>query len=109
MTKTNKASKITMHEAKELLSKNQEELDDLQRRTLEYLNTFSKLSPEKAKELVNKLVNEASLDEDVAIQLVNIYPDTTEEIRTYLVSWKKLVTTETLEKIYNILHKSRSS
>ncbi len=105
MTKINKSSKITMHEAKALLSKNQDELDDLQRRTLEYLNTFSKLSSEKARYFVNKLVNETSLDEDIAIQLVNIYPDTVEEIRTYLVSWKKLVTTENLEKIYNILHK----
>ncbi len=106
MTKITKASKITMHEAKELLSKNKDELDDLQRRTLEYLNTFSSLSAEKAKLFVNRLVNEASLDEDIAIQLVNIYPATIEEIRTYLVSWKKLVTTETLEKIYDILHKS---
>ena len=62
-----------MHEAKELLSKNSEELDDLQRRTLEYLNTFSKLTPEKAKDFVNKLVNEASLDEDIALELVTIY------------------------------------
>ncbi|MEM0096920.1 MAG: hypothetical protein QXH39_03465 [Conexivisphaerales archaeon] len=106
MAKIERVSKITMHEAKELLSKDQAELDDLQRRTLEYLNAFSKLQPEKARFFVNRLVNEASLDEDIAIQLVNIYPDTVEEIRTYLVSWKKLVTTETLEKIYNILHKA---
>jgi len=104
LTKINKVTKITMHEAKKLLSKNPEELDDLQRRTLEYLNTFSKLTPEKARDFVNKLVNEASLDEDIAIELVNIYPNTIEEIRTYLVSWKKLVPTETLQKIYTILH-----
>jgi len=106
MAKIIKITKITTHEAKELLSKNKDELDDLQRRTLEYLNAFSNLPADKARTLVNRLVNEASLDEDIAIQLVNIYPETIEEIRTYLVSWKKLVTTETLEKIYNILHES---
>ena len=39
------------------------------------------------------------------LQLVNIMPKTPEEIRTYLLGWKKIVPTETLIKINEILNR----
>ncbi len=98
-----KSKKITIHEAKDLLRGNPEELDELQRRTFDYVSSFSKISGEKARELVSKLINETGLEEEYAIQLVNVLPKTPEEIRTYLLGWKKIVPTETLMKIHNIL------
>ncbi len=98
-----KSKKITIHEAKEILAGSPEEMDELQRRTFDYVSAFSRLSAEKAKELVERLVNETGLEEDYAIQLVNILPKTAEEIRTYLLGWKKIVPTETLNKIHEII------
>lgn len=103
MVKVIGSKKITIHEAKEILASSTEPLDELQQKTLSYLNSFSKISGEKAKELVNKLIEEAKLDEDTAIQLVNILPTSREEIRSYLTGWKKLVSEQDLNKIHSII------
>ncbi|MGC8599503.1 MAG: RNA polymerase Rpb4 [Nitrososphaeria archaeon] len=99
-----KSKKITIHEAKDILTQSTSDIDELQRRTFEYVNVFSKLNGEQAKKLVESLEKEVGLEEDYAIQLVNIMPKTPEEIRTYLLGWKKIVPTETLMKINEILN-----
>ncbi len=99
-----KSKKITIHEAKDILSQSSGEMDELQRRTFEYVNVFSKISGEDAKKIVEALEKEIGLEEEYAIQLVNIMPKTPEEIRTYLLGWKKIVPTETLVKINEILN-----
>lgn len=99
-----KNKKITIHEAKEILSQSTGEMDELQKRTYEYVNVFSKISGEDARRLIEALEKEIGLEEEYAIQLVNIMPKTPEEIRTYLLGWKKIVPTETLIKINEILN-----
>ncbi|MFP3132692.1 MAG: hypothetical protein RXO71_00545 [Nitrososphaeria archaeon] len=99
-----KSKKITIHEAKDILKQSANDIDELQRRTFEYVNAFSKINGEQAKKLVESLEKEVGLEEDYAIQLVNIMPKTPEEIRTYLLGWKKIVPTETIMKINEILN-----
>ncbi len=70
---------------------------------MDYVSKFSKTSSEKAVELKEKLVNECGLTEEEAIELVNILPKSKEEIRVFTAGWKKLLPTEMLDKILEIL------
>lgn len=95
---------ITLAEAKELLSKiDLEKADQIQKRTLDYTMKFSKIDAQKAKELKEKLIKECSLSVEEAVELINIMPKTMEEIRSFSSGWKKILPSETVEKIIKIL------
>ncbi|MDG6939214.1 MAG: RNA polymerase Rpb4 [Nitrososphaerota archaeon] len=95
---------LTVHEAKDLLAKvDQEKADQIQKRTLDYMSKFSKLESKEAREVVEKLVEEAGLTELQAVEVVNVLPKTREELRTFTVGWRQLSPTETLDKILQII------
>ncbi|BBE42862.1 RNA polymerase Rpb4 [Conexivisphaera calida] len=98
---------ITIHEAKEMLAKAVEgmdlESDQLLLRTLDYLSKFSKIDGQTARRIVERLVAEVELTEEEAVEVVNILPGTVEELRTITNGWRKMMKTETLEKILHIL------
>ena len=96
---------LTIPEANQVLQKiNVEKADQIQKRTLDYTSKFSKVTPEVAKKLKKELMDEAGLTEEEAVELINISPKTVEELRTFTSGWRKLLPTETLEKILKILH-----
>lgn len=96
---------ITIPEAKEILEEiDIEKADQIQKRALDYLGKFSKTTPEKAREKMKRLVKECSLTEEEAAELVNVLPKSIEEIRIFSAGWKKLLPTETVEKVIKILH-----
>jgi DNA-directed RNA polymerase subunit F len=95
---------LSIPEANQILQKiNVEKADQIQKRTLDYTAKFSKASPEVAKKIKKELVDDAGLTEEEAVELVNIMPKTVEELRTFTSGWRKLLPTETLEKILKIL------
>ena len=95
---------ITIPEAKEILERiDIESADQIQKRTLDYLNKFSKTTPEKARTLMASLTTEIGLTEFEAAELVNIQPHSLEELRVFTSGWKKLLPTETLEKILTLM------
>ena len=77
------------------------ELDPLQRRVLDYVSKFSKLPPEDAEKVVEKLV-EAGVERDVAIQMVNCLPKSVEEVRVF-IGRHRIISEETLKKILDII------
>jgi DNA-directed RNA polymerase subunit F len=96
---------LSIPEANQILQKlNVEKADQIQKRTLDYTSKFSKVTPENAKKLRKELMDEANLSEEEAVELINIAPKTVEELRTFTSGWRKLLPTETLEKILKILH-----
>jgi DNA-directed RNA polymerase subunit F len=100
---------ITLHEAKEMLAGIDVEMaDQIQKRALDYVSKFAKLSCEEARTLVNLLVKEAGLTEYQAIEVVNVMPKTREELRTFTVGWRQLAPTETLDKILQILSSAKT-
>ena len=104
MPKVKSARKITIHEAKDLLSQiGSESMDQIQQKTAGYISEFSTIDGKRSRDLVNRIVTECSLEEDLAIQLVNIMPKTMEEVRALLVGWKKLLTSDVVAKIVSIL------
>ncbi|MDG6911429.1 MAG: RNA polymerase Rpb4 [Nitrososphaerota archaeon] len=98
---------LSIPEANQILAKiDMEKADQIQKRTLDYTTKFSKTEADSAKKLRKQLEDEAGLSEEEAVELVNIAPKSVEELRTFTSGWRKLLSTETLEKILKILHKS---
>jgi DNA-directed RNA polymerase subunit F len=98
---------LTLSEAHQILEKiDVEKADQIQKRTLDYTSKFAKTTPEVAKKLKKQLEVDCGLSEGEATEVVNILPKSIEELRSFTAGWRKLLPTETLEKILKIL-KSR--
>jgi DNA-directed RNA polymerase subunit F len=98
---------LTLTEAHQILEKiDVEKADQIQKRTLDYTSKFAKTTPEVARKLKKQLETECGLSEGEATEVVNILPKSIEELRSFTAGWRKLLPTETLEKILKIL-KSR--
>ena len=63
-------------------------------------NVFNQLY---AKNMKNELVKNCGLTEEEAVELINICPKTMSELRSFTFGWKKLILSETLEKILKII------
>jgi DNA-directed RNA polymerase subunit F len=86
----------------------EENLDQFQRRTLDYVNKFSKVDAAKAEKLLEKLVKEFGLEEAEAVQVVNCMPETVDELRVFLAGGRKIIETAKLEAIISLLNESRA-
>jgi DNA-directed RNA polymerase subunit F len=92
---------VTLAEVKKHLEERQGEgdLTLTHRVTLDYVTKVAKLQDaEKGRELVEKLVG-MGLQRSTAIQVVNIMPKNTDELRTCLVGERKTFLKTDLEKI----------
>ncbi|MGQ9551224.1 MAG: RNA polymerase Rpb4 [Candidatus Bathycorpusculaceae bacterium] len=100
--------KLTLPQVKKLLeSLGEENLDQFQRRTLDYVAKFSKVDSETAEKLLEKLVAVFDLEEGEAVQIVNCMPETVEELRVFLAGGRKIIETSKLEAIVQLLNESR--
>jgi DNA-directed RNA polymerase subunit F len=86
----------------------EENLDQFQRRTLDYVNKFSKVDAKVAEELVEKLMKEFDLEESEAVQVVNCMPETVDELRIFLASGRKIIETSKLEAIVTLLNDNKA-
>lgn len=97
---------LTIPEVKEYLEKiKEEDMDQLQRWTYDYVKEFSKLDAETARKIKKRLIEECELTEEEASEIINVMPTTLEELRSFTFGWKRLILTSTLEKILDILKK----
>jgi len=95
---------LTIPEAHQVLQKiDVDKADQIQKRTLDYTSKFAKATPDKSKKLRKELQSECGLSEEEAVEVVNVMPKSVEELRTFTSGWRKLLPTETLEKILEIL------
>jgi DNA-directed RNA polymerase subunit F len=102
-------NRLTLPQVKKVLeSIGEENLDQFQRRTLDYVSKFSKVDPEKAEELLQILVKEYEIDEAEAIQIINCMPETVEELRVFLAGGRKIIETAKLHAIVELLNESRT-
>jgi len=100
---------LTLSEVKRTLeSVGEENLDQFQRRTLDYVNKFTKVDSDKVEELVVILVKEHELTEAEAVQIVNCVPETVDELRVFLAGGRKIVEAKKLEKIVSLLSEKRN-
>jgi DNA-directed RNA polymerase subunit F len=102
--------KLTLPQVKSILeSLGEPNLDQFQRRTLDYASKFSKVNAEVAEELLGKLVKEFGIDEDEAIQIVNCMPETLDELRVFLAGGRKIIESSKLEAIVKLLNACKAS
>jgi len=100
--------KLTLPEVKKLLeSIGEENLDQFQRRTFDYVSKFSKADTEAAEKLVEKLVTEFGLEVEEAVQIVNSMPKSVEELRVFLAGGRKIIETSKLKAIVDLLEEHR--
>jgi len=105
-----KIQPITAPQVKALLkSIGEENLNQFQRRTLDYASKFSKLSSESAEKLLKELKEKAGLDGEEAVQIINCMPKSIEELRVFLAGGRRIVETSKLEMILSLLDKYRES
>ncbi len=101
--------RLTLPQVKKILEDiGEENLDQFQRRTLDYANKFSKTTPEKAEELLQKLTKEYGLDEAEAVEVINCMPETVDELRVFLAGGRKIIETAKLKAIVELLNESRT-
>ena len=102
-------NRLTLPQVKKALEAvGEENLDQFQRRTLDYVNKFSKVDAKKAEKLLEKLVKEFELDEAEAVQVVNCMPETVDELRVFLAGGRKIIETAKLETIVSLLNDNRT-
>jgi DNA-directed RNA polymerase subunit F len=99
-----KKTVISLPEVKEILDKaNTETMDQIQRWTHDYVTKFTRIDAKKARKMKEKLIQECSLTETEAAEIVNIMPTSIEELRAFTFGWKKLILTDTLERMLKII------
>ena len=102
-----KKQMITLPEVKEILSKQDvESMDQIQRWTHDYVSKFSKIEPKVAKKMKQDLISQCGLTEEEAVEIVNVLPKSLPELRSFTFGWKKLILSETLEKILKIINEN---
>jgi DNA-directed RNA polymerase subunit F len=110
MTEINKKEIVTLPHVKEILeSVKPDDMDQIQRWTADYVTKFSKVDSKTAQKMVRQLVEQCDLTEEEAVEVVNIMPVSLEELRAFTFGWKKLILTETLEKMLKIIKESTQS
>jgi DNA-directed RNA polymerase subunit F len=102
-------SKLTLPQVKQVLeSLGEENLDQFQRRTLDYVSKFAKAAPADAEMLLERLVKEYGLDENEAVMVVNCMPETVDELRVFLAGGRKIIETQKLSAIVSLLNEKRT-
>ncbi|TRO51632.1 RNA polymerase Rpb4 [Candidatus Bathyarchaeota archaeon] len=100
--------RLTVPQVKDVLEAIGEgNLDQFQRRTLDYVKKFSKIDAKVAEKLLGKLMKDFDLEEAEAVQVVNCMPETVDELRVFLASGRKIIETAKLEAIIALLDDNR--
>lgn len=106
--KAQEEKSLTLPQVKETLeSLGEEQLDQFQRRTLDYTAKFTKITADNAEKLAQKLVKEFELEPDEAVEIVNCMPQSVDEIRVFLGGGKKIIETAKIESIVALLNQYR--
>lgn len=104
MTDIVKKEIITLSQVKEILEEvKADDMDQIQRWTFDYVSKFAKVDSNLAPRMVSQLIEKCDLKEEEAVEIVNVMPTSIEELRAFTFGWKKLILTDTLEKMLNIL------
>jgi DNA-directed RNA polymerase subunit F len=100
--------KLALPQVKKIMdSIGEENLDQLQRRTYDYVSKFVKVDAGESEELIQKLMTDFGLEEVEAVEIVNCMPKSIEELRVFLAGGRKIIETSKLEAIVKLLNEHR--
>ena len=101
-------TRLTLPQAKhELMLIGEENLDQFQRRTLDYLQKFSKIDEAAVPMLLERFVKDFGLEETEAVQVINCAPESVDELRVFLAGGKKIIEMSKLETVVTLLNENR--
>ena len=103
---------LSLPEVEEIMSGHESELGTLQLRVLNYVRKYSKLPGDKARKLIEELMEKFELTREEAVQIVDVCPTHVEELRAVLSGYKRLVSfllfsEEKLQAIVDLVKKYR--
>jgi DNA-directed RNA polymerase subunit F len=100
---------VTLAEALEILEKQKErgELGYAQRLTYDYAQKFAKITAKKAKELAGELLKLGNLNERQVVALVDLMPETKEDIQLIFVKERTKLEDKEIEKVLELIKKYR--
>ena len=99
---------VTVPQVKEALDAiGEEQLDQFQRRSLDYATKFAKVDADKVDLIIKEFVETFEVEEEEAAQIVNAMPESIQEIRVFLAGGRRIIETSKLEKILSFLNKYR--
>jgi len=100
---------VTLAEALEVLEKQKKEgeLGYSQRLTYDYAQKFAKLTPKKAKELTEELLKLGNLREHQVVALVDIMPETKEDVQLIFAKERTRLEDKEIEKVLELIKKYR--
>lgn len=98
---------ICMALAKELMLKKEkeEEISYEQKLAIEHLKKFTKLSKDKALKLAEEISSVVKLSDEILVQIVDILPQSADELRLILASEKFSLREEEMNRILEIIKK----
>ncbi|KUO41901.1 MAG: hypothetical protein APU95_04065 [Hadesarchaea archaeon YNP_N21] len=104
-----KEKPVTLAEVLEILEKQKKrgELEYAQRLTYDYAQKFSKLSAKQAKELLEELLKLGTIREHQAVAIVNLMPETKEDIDLIFAKERTRLEEEEIKKILDLIAKYR--
>jgi DNA-directed RNA polymerase subunit F len=108
--KTSAEKPVTLAEALEVLEKQkkkEEELGYSQRLTYDYAQKFAKLTTKKARELAEELLKLGNLREHQVVALVDLMPETKEDINLIFAKERTRLEDKEIEKVLELVKKYR--
>ena len=95
-----------LHAIMEERLKAEEELGYELRKAINHAEMFSKTTPEKARELVNKLLELEKMKPEIAIRIADIMPQTRDELRTLYAKERFTLTDEELDEMLGMVEEA---
>ncbi|MEZ5333738.1 MAG: RNA polymerase Rpb4 family protein [Methanolobus sp.] len=95
-----------LHEIMEERLKDEEELGYELRKAINHAEMFSKTSPEKARDLVNKLEELEKMKPEIAIRVADILPQSRDELRSLYAKERFTLTDDELDEMLNLVEEA---
>lgn len=110
MTDILKKEVIALPEVRKILETvKADDMDQIQRWTYDYVVKFAKTDFESSKKMMKQMIEQCDLKEEEAAEVTNILPKSLEELRAFTFGWKKLILSENLQKILNVIKQNSES
>jgi DNA-directed RNA polymerase subunit F len=95
-----------LHEIMEERLNSEEELGYELRKAINHAEMFSKTTPEKARDLVNKLLELEKMKPEIAIRMADIMPQSRDELRSLYAKERFTLTEEELDEMLNLVEEA---
>jgi DNA-directed RNA polymerase subunit F len=95
-----------LHEIMEERLNDEEELGYELRKAINHAEMFSKTSPEKARDLVNKLLELEKMKPEIAIRMADVMPQSRDELRSLYAKERFTLTEEELDEMLNLVEEA---